>query len=110
MNTPKQSVEMQPKMDEWRGMRIIFCTEPNASDTINGILKKLTGGDQSEYGLLYSDENHICTPQFKLILMCNNSPKLDVCSGALARLTMCPSLETPPTRSSCSTDMHVTQT
>lgn len=58
------------------GVRMAMLQEPDASDTINvGILKELSGNDSFFARGLYKEGSEI-TPMFKLVLICNDQPKL----------------------------------
>ena len=67
-----------PEFQKWKGRRILYCTEPNHSDTLNsGIMKDLTGGDNILYRLLFLNKTHEFKPQYKMHIMCNDTPKVD---------------------------------
>jgi len=58
------------------GVRMAMLQEPDQSDTINiGILKELSGNDTFFARGLYKEGQEI-TPMFKLVLICNEPPKL----------------------------------
>jgi P4 family phage/plasmid primase-like protien len=58
------------------GVRMATLQEPDQKDVINvGILKELSGNDTFFARGLYKEGNEI-TPLFKLILICNEPPKL----------------------------------
>ena len=58
------------------GVRMATLQEPDQRDTINiGILKELSGNDTFFARGLYKEGQEI-TPMFKLILICNEPPKL----------------------------------
>ena len=58
------------------GVRLATLQEPDQKDTINiGILKELSGNDTFFARGLYKDGEEI-TPMFKLVLICNEPPKL----------------------------------
>ena len=79
--TAKQRIEPGKPMPEfaaWRGVRFLYCTEPNADETINsGIMKDLTGGELLQFRLLFSNNMIKFRPMFKLHLLCNDKPKID---------------------------------
>lgn len=59
-----------------RGVRWALLQEPDQSDIINvGILKELSGNDTFYARGLYKEGGEI-KPQFKLILVCNEPPKI----------------------------------
>ena len=67
-----------PVYESWRGRRIIYCTEPIDSEKIHsGILKDMTGGEAVCYRLLFSNYDKSYRPQFKLHMMCNDTPNID---------------------------------
>jgi P4 family phage/plasmid primase-like protien len=58
------------------GVRFAVLQEPDKNDTINiGILKELSGNDTFFARGLFKDGEEI-TPMFKLVLICNEPPKL----------------------------------
>jgi P4 family phage/plasmid primase-like protien len=58
------------------GVRIAMLQEPDGKDVINvGILKELSGNDSFFARGLYKEGSEI-TPMFKLVLICNDPPKL----------------------------------
>jgi P4 family phage/plasmid primase-like protien len=58
------------------GVRWAVLQEPDSKDTINtGILKELSGNDTFYARKLHKDGKEI-TPMFKLVLICNEPPKL----------------------------------
>lgn len=58
------------------GVRFAMLQEPDQKDTINvGILKELSGNDSFFARGLYKEGSEI-TPMFKLVLICNEPPKL----------------------------------
>ena len=89
--TAKQRPEVGKPMPEyaaWRGVRMLYCSEPNHDDKLNsGILKELTGGEPIMYRLLFSNDVHRFRPQFKLHMMCNDAPQLDGGDSGVQRRT-----------------------
>lgn len=76
----------EPEYDNWKGKRILYCTEPNANDMLNtGIMKDLTGGELIQYRLLYNNQTEVFKPQFKMHIMCNNSPQVDGTDSGVKR-------------------------
>ena len=64
-----------PEFKNWRGKRILYCTEPNSDDKLNsGVLKELTGGESISYRMLFSNEIVKFRPMYKLSIMCNDAP------------------------------------
>lgn len=58
------------------GVRLAMLQEPDGSDVINvGILKELSGNDTFFARGLYKEGSEI-TPMFKLVLVCNEPPKV----------------------------------
>lgn len=67
-----------PELQNWRGRRILYCSEPNADDKLHsGIMKELTGGETLAYRLLFCNETHKFKPMYKMHIMCNDTPQLD---------------------------------
>ena len=67
-----------PMFSEWRGVRILYCPEPNADEKLNsGIMKELTGGEEIQYRLLYSNETQKFRPMYKMHTMCNDPPLVE---------------------------------
>lgn len=67
-----------PEFSNWRGTRIMYCTEPSSEDRINsGVMKELTGGDPIQYRMLYSNKIHTFKPMFKISIMCNDAPQIE---------------------------------
>lgn len=67
-----------PEFSIFRGKRIAYCTEPNHDDVLNsGIMKDLTGGEKIMYRLLFSNDINEFRPQYKMHIMCNDTPKVD---------------------------------
>ena len=67
-----------PEFRYWRGIRLLYCSEPNETEVINsGMLKDLTGGELITYRLCCGNEVHQYRPQFKLHMMCNDTPRID---------------------------------
>jgi phage/plasmid-associated DNA primase len=77
-----------PEFAFWRGVRVLYCTEPNHDDVVNsGILKDLSGGEAVMYRLLFSNDVLQFRPQFKLHMMCNDTPQLDGGDSGVKRRT-----------------------
>lgn len=75
-----------PEYQYWRGRRIIYCTEPKEDDVLHsGIMKQLTGGESVAYRLLFSSDSHEFIPQFKMHIMCNDTPKVDGADSGVKR-------------------------
>ena len=67
-----------PEYHNWKGRRILYCTEPKSEDMLNsGVLKEITGGEKMMYRLMYSNQTHTFDPQFKMHIMCNDPPQVD---------------------------------
>lgn len=67
-----------PELQNWKGRRILYCSEPNADDKLNsGIMKELTGGEKIAFRLLFCNETHKFKPMYKMHIMCNDTPQLD---------------------------------
>ena len=67
-----------PEFQNWRGRRIMYCTEPDEDDKLHsGVLKELTGGEMIMYRLLWSNATLYFRPQYKMHVMCNNAPLIE---------------------------------
>ena len=65
-----------PEVETIKHARFISCSEPEEDDKIYvGKLKQITGGDKLTTRGLYKETTEF-KPQFKIILMCNELPKL----------------------------------
>lgn len=74
-----------PELEFIRKARFVSMTEPEAEDTIYvGKLKELTGGDTLTSRGLFKDIRDF-KPQFKMILQCNDLPKLGGNDGGVWR-------------------------
>jgi phage/plasmid-associated DNA primase len=89
MLTAKARVETgkpMPEFQNWRGRRILYCTEPANDDVLNsGIMKDLTGGEKIMYRLLFANETVHFRPQFKMHIMCNDPPLVDGADSGIKR-------------------------
>jgi phage/plasmid-associated DNA primase len=89
--TSKQRIEPGKPMPEfatWKGVRILYCSEPNHDEVLNsGVLKDLTGGEAVTYRLLHSSDIVRFRPQFKLHMMCNDTPRVDGSDSGIQRRT-----------------------
>lgn len=89
MLTAKQRVETgkpMPEFQYWKGIRILYCTEPKHDDILNtGIMKDLTGGEKIMYRLLFSNDIIDFRPQFKMHIMCNDAPQVDGSDSGVKR-------------------------
>jgi P4 family phage/plasmid primase-like protien len=89
MLTAKNRIEPGKPMPEyasWRGVRFLYCTEPNSDDTINsGIMKDKSGGEMVKYRALYSNDIQSFRPMYKLHLMCNDTPNVDGTDSGVKR-------------------------
>lgn len=74
---PPRAGSAFPELDRaGDGARIIFGQETNKKEYMNlGTLKKLSGGDRFYVRGMYKDGREI-VPMFKLVLACNNLPRL----------------------------------
>ena len=65
-----------PELAQTKGKRIASLQEPDSDTTLNvGLMKELTGGDTIQARALFKEPFEF-KPQFKLILCCNDKPKL----------------------------------
>lgn len=75
-----------PEYQYWKGIRLLYCTEPNHNDVLNtGIMKDLTGGEKILYRLLFSNEVQEFRPKFKIHIMCNDAPQVDGTDSGVKR-------------------------
>jgi P4 family phage/plasmid primase-like protien len=67
-----------PELAEWRGVRFLYCSEPNPDETINsGVMKTITGGESIKFRELYKSQIQTFRPMHKIHLMCNDAPRVD---------------------------------
>ena len=79
------SSSASPEVESIKHARFVWMSEPEKSDIIyGGKLKLMTGGDKMTSRGLYKGMTHF-DPQFKIILMCNDLPKLGGNDGGLWR-------------------------
>jgi len=72
----KASGAAAPEMARTRGKRFVFMQEPDVNETLNvGEMKEITGNDKIQARGLYKEPFEF-TPQFKLLLMCNQLPNI----------------------------------
>jgi len=72
----KASGAAAPEMARTRGKRFVFMQEPDVNETLNvGEMKEITGNDKIQARGLYKEPFEF-TPQFKLLLMCNQLPEI----------------------------------
>lgn len=72
----KSSGAASPEMARTRGKRFVFMQEPDVNETLNvGEMKEITGNDKIQARGLYKEPFEF-VPQFKLLLMCNQLPKI----------------------------------
>ena len=72
----KSSGAADPEMARTRGRRFVYMQEPDVNETLNiGEMKEITGNDTIQARSLYKEPFEF-TPQFKLVLMCNDKPKI----------------------------------
>ena len=65
-----------PELANTKGKRIASLQEPDTETSLNvGLMKELTGGDTIQARALFKEPIEF-KPQFKLILCCNDKPKL----------------------------------
>ncbi len=89
MLTSKDRIEPgkpMPEFGNWTGVRILYCTEPNHDEKLNtGVVKDLTGGEEILYRTLFSNDIQQFRPQFKVHLMCNDTPVIDGSDSGVKR-------------------------
>lgn len=65
-----------PELARTKGARLCSMQEPDTDTKLNvGLMKELTGGDKIQARALYGDPIEF-KPQFKMVLCCNDKPKL----------------------------------
>ena len=79
------SSSASPEVETLKYARFVSCSEPEEDDKIYvGKLKQITGGDKLTTRGLYKETTQF-KPQFKIILMCNDLPKLQNQDGGTWR-------------------------
>ena len=74
-----------PELERIRYARFVYMSEPDKDDQIFvGKLKQITGGDKMSSRGLFKEASDF-KPQFKIILMCNDLPKLANIDGGVTR-------------------------
>ena len=72
----KAAGSANPEMAITRGKRWVYLQEPDVKETLNvGEMKEITGNDVIQARALYKEPFEF-VPQFKLIMMCNDLPKI----------------------------------
>ena len=65
-----------PELARTKGARLCTMQEPDTTAKINvGLMKEMTGGDKIQARALYGEPFEF-KPQFKMVLCCNDKPKL----------------------------------
>ena len=79
------SAAASPELERIRYARFVSMSEPERDDQIYvGKMKQITGGDKMSSRGLFKDTTEF-KPQFKIVLMCNELPKLAGNDGGVAR-------------------------
>jgi P4 family phage/plasmid primase-like protien len=79
------SSSASPELAQTRGLRFVYMQEPDRGQKMNiGLMKELTGGDKFLCRPLYK-EPFMLTPQFKIVLCCNDLPKVPPDDGGTWR-------------------------
>ena len=79
------SSSASPELESIKHARFVWMSEPERCDTIYvGKLKLMSGGDKMTTRGLYKETSQF-KPQFKIILMCNELPKLGGNDGGIWR-------------------------
>ena len=86
----------QPNIMRLKGKRIIIASEPEANKKINtSFMKFMTGNDPIKGRGLYEKEEYEYKPQFKMMVLCNDIPKMDSNDGGVWSRSRC--IEFPTT-------------
>jgi len=87
--TSKQRLEPSkpmPEFNSWKGVRFLYCSEPNVDEHLHsGIMKEFTGGEKFVYRMLFANEMCEFRPQFKMHIMCNNTPLIEGSDDGVCR-------------------------
>ena len=84
-NKRGNSAAASPELERIRYARFVWMSEPDKEDQIFiGKLKQITGGDKMSSRGLFKEASDF-KPQFKIILMCNDLPKLANVDGGVIR-------------------------
>ena len=79
------SSSASPELENIRNARFVSMSEPEKTDQIYvGKLKQMTGGDKMTSRGLFKETTQF-KPQFKMVLMCNDLPKLAGNDGGIWR-------------------------
>jgi len=79
------SAAASPELERIRYARFVSMSEPERDDQIYvGKMKQITGGDKMSSRGLFKDTTEF-KPQFKIVLMCNELPRLAGNDGGVAR-------------------------
>ena len=79
------SSSASPELENIKNARFVYMSEPEKTDIIYiGKLKQMTGGDKMTTRALFKGTTQF-KPQFKIILMCNDLPKLGGNDGGIWR-------------------------
>ena len=74
-----------PELEAVKYARFVYLSEPERHDSIYvGKMKQITGGDKMTSRGLFKD-THEFTPQFKMVLQCNDLPSIPNVDGGVAR-------------------------
>lgn len=84
-NKRGSSAAASPELERIRYARFVWMSEPDKDDQVFvGKLKQITGGDKMSSRGLFKEASDF-KPQFKIILMCNDLPKLANIDGGVIR-------------------------
>lgn len=79
------SSSASPELENVKNCRFVSMSEPEKEDVVySGKLKQMSGGDKMTSRGLFKDTKRF-KPQFKIILMCNDLPKLAGNDGGIWR-------------------------
>ncbi|KAL3146487.1 hypothetical protein ABBQ32_000744 [Trebouxia sp. C0010 RCD-2024] len=81
-----QANTANPIIIDVKRARIVGLSEPEEGARFNGAnLKALSGGDEQKGGALYSNKMIRYHPQFRMFILCNDTPDIDGKDRGLAR-------------------------
>ena len=86
----KHSSSASPDLAKLKGIRSVIIHEPNSDKIIKASnVKYITGGDTIQARSLHKEPVEF-TPQFELVLPCNDMPKMEIDGGTIRRIRVIP--------------------